>query len=213
MSLEPKMSLFVAPANGGRYFHVQHAQISYSIFPGHASAFKTAAEMLIDQHLSQTFNKDSLVFPVLTLYRHSVEIVLKDLIRLGLTMHVYDDDDLTVILGKDYKAGELSRDAALTKHRLPPLWCYALKLINSVEAGDERATVAGKLINQLHEVDEDGQTLRYDRDATTLRWNRERFKDMPQVIDVANLRHVATELFDYLENWHSYITDLRSCTD
>ncbi|WP_204249720.1 hypothetical protein [Gemmata sp. SH-PL17] len=55
--------------------------------------------------------------------------------------------------------------------------------------------------------------LRYDRDARTLRWNRERFKDMPQVIDVANLRHVANALFDYLEGWHGYITDLHSSAD
>ncbi|AMV25146.1 hypothetical protein VT84_12175 [Gemmata sp. SH-PL17] len=213
MSLEPGMSLFVAPENGRRYFHVEYAQVSYPIFPGHANAFKTAAEMLIDQYLGQTFNNDSLVFPVLTLYRHSVEIVLKDLVRLGLAMDIYDDADLKAILGKDYKAGELSRDAVLTKHKLPPLWCYTLKLITSVEAGDERVAVAAELIDQFHAVDEDGQTLRYDRDARTLRWTRERFKDMPQVIDVANLRHVANALFDYLEDWHSYITDLRSSAD
>src|SRR4051812_11234062 len=127
MSLEPGMSLFVVPENGRRYFHVEYAQVSYPICPGHASAFKTAAEMLIDQHLGQTFNNDSLVFPVLPFYRHSIEIVVKDLVRLGLVAGVYDDDDLAVILGKDYKAGKLSGDAILTKHRLPPLWCYALK--------------------------------------------------------------------------------------
>ncbi|AMV24110.1 hypothetical protein VT84_06915 [Gemmata sp. SH-PL17] len=169
MSLEPGMSLFVAPENGRRYFHVEYAQVSYPIFPGHANAFKTAAEMLIDQYLGQTFNNDSLVFPVLTLYRHSVETVLKDLVRLGLAMGVYDDDDLAVILGKDYKAGELSRDAVLTKHRLPPLWCYALKLITSVEAGDKRVAVAAELIDQLHAVDGDGQTqIRPGRTNATL---------------------------------------------
>lgn len=57
--------------------------------------------MLIDQHLGQTFNNDSLVFPVLAPYRHSIEIVLKDLVRLGLAAGVYDDHDLAVILGKD----------------------------------------------------------------------------------------------------------------
>lgn len=210
MSLESGMSLFVAPVNGSRYFHVEYAQVSYSICPGHANAFKTAAEMLIDQHLGQTtFNNDSLVFPVLTLYRHGIELVLKDLIRLGLAEGVYDDTDRAAILGKHYDAGELSQDAVLTKHRLLPLWCHALKLITSVEPGDELAGVAAELITQLHEVDEDGQTLRYDRDARTLRRNRERFRDMPQVIDVANLRRVANELFNYLESWHGYITDLR----
>jgi hypothetical protein len=187
--------------------------ISYPIFPGHASAFKNAAEMLIGQHLNQTFNNDSLVFPVLTLYRHSIEVILKDLIRLGLTMDVYDAAELTAILGKDYNGGELGKGAVLTRHGLNPLWCQALKLINSIEEADERAAVAGELINQLHEVDEDGQTLRYDRDARTLRWDRERFRGMPQVIDISNLRHVANELFAYLENWHSYIVDLRSSGD
>lgn len=57
--------------------------------------------MHIDQHLGQTFNNDSRVFPVLTLYRHSNEIVLKDLVRLGLAASAFNDDDLAVILGKD----------------------------------------------------------------------------------------------------------------
>lgn len=209
MSLEQGMTLFAAPQGESRYFHVQHAQISYPIAPGHASAFKSAAEMLIDQHLGQTLNNDGLVFPVLTLYRHSVEIVLKDLIRLGLAMNVYDAAELTAILGRDYKGGELGKGAVLTKHALNPLWGYALKLINGIEKADPRATVAGELIDQLHEIDEDGQTLRYDRDARTLRWDRERYQEMPQVIDIHNLRNVANELFDYLESWHSYIVDLR----
>jgi len=166
--------------------------------------------MLIDRHLNQTFNNDSLVFPVLTLYRHSVEVVLKDLIRLGLTMDVYDDADLVAILGKDHGGGQLGKGAALAKHGLNPLWRHALKLINSIHEADERAAVAGELIGQLHEVDEDGQSLRYDRDARTLRRDEERFRGMPQVIDISNLRHVADELFAYLEGWHSYIVDLLS---
>jgi hypothetical protein len=213
MSLEPGMTLFAAPQNGSRYFHVEYAQVSYPISPGHASAFKNAAEMLLDQQFSQTFNNDSLVFPVLALYRHSVEIVLKDLIRLGLAEGVYDESDLADILGKDAKPGELGKGAVLTRHGLNPLWCHALKLINSIEGADDEAAVAAELINQLHDVDEDGQTLRYDRDARTLRWDRERFRGMPQVIDICNLRHVANELFAYLENWHSYILDLRSSGD
>jgi len=204
------MTLFVAPENDGRYFHVEYAQVSYPISPGHANAYKMAAEMLIEGHLSQTFNNDSLVFPVLALYRHSVEVILKDLIRLGLMTDVYDGDDLIAILGRDYNMGELGRDAILTRHWLLPLWGYVLKLITSIEEGDEQAAVAGELINQLHEVDEDGQTLRYDRNARTLRRDRERFTGMPQVIGIANLRAVASALFDYLEGWHSYIIDLRS---
>ena len=206
MSLKHGMTLFAESHHRSRYFHIPSAQVGYSLGPGHASAFKLAAEMLIDQHLAQSFNNDSLVFPVLTLYRHSVELILKDLIRLGLALSVYNDADLEDIIGKSNIKGQLGHGSVLGKHELMPLWCYTQKLITSRgdDDGDER-TVAEELINQLHVVDEKGQTLRYDREPRSLRLDNKRFGEMPQVIDIPNLRCVANELYVYLEYWHSHI--------
>lgn len=56
----------------GKFFHLQSAILSSPIYPKHAEAFKTTADMALAWHESvkQRPHHDALLFPVLYLYRH-----------------------------------------------------------------------------------------------------------------------------------------------
>ena len=68
------------------------AMLSAPIYPQHAEAFKLSADMILDAHQSAKGpHRDTLLFPVLYLYRHCVELKLKDLIFLGIRCEYFDD--------------------------------------------------------------------------------------------------------------------------
>src|SRR5689334_18233937 len=83
--LKPGMKLFVSGTNEGKFFHLHHAVMSSPFYPPLPGAFKLAADMILDAHLAANgSHNDILLFPVLYLYRHCLELKLKDLLLLGI---------------------------------------------------------------------------------------------------------------------------------
>lgn len=88
---------FVPAKTDAKYFYLP------SLFMGlpiHAEAFKTAAEMLLDVHLSEKRgpSRDTLLLPVIYLYRHGLELKLKDLVRVGARRDFFDSEKVTKVL-------------------------------------------------------------------------------------------------------------------
>jgi hypothetical protein len=176
----------------GKYFHLRSA---VSFVPGcsqHAEAFKTAADMILDSHQSAKGgrNHDELVFPVLYLYRHCLELKLKDLVLLGVRTRFFTLTEVQSILGE---------------HELCPLWTKAKKLLLDSYPNDSEAPVAESIINDFHQIDQHGETLRYDRQKGTLRLRR--YEKLPSNIGVAELRATMESLFQYLDNSYGGILD------
>jgi hypothetical protein len=57
--------------NKGKSFHLQSTKLS-PMYPQHAKAFKIAADMILDSHEAAVkgSHHDTLLYPVLYLYRH-----------------------------------------------------------------------------------------------------------------------------------------------
>ena len=84
-----------ASAAGGREVHIPSIQSCLYVFPQHASAFKIAAEILIDacESNSRVNHPDELFFPISYLYRHCIELKLKDLLRVGISIRFFSSKD------------------------------------------------------------------------------------------------------------------------
>src|SRR6187399_1825824 len=85
----------------GKFFYVRSTLLS-PFYPGHAEAFKLAADMVLDSHEAATArpHNDKLLYPTIYLYRHSLELKLKDLILLGVKCGNFKLADVEDILGK-----------------------------------------------------------------------------------------------------------------
>ena len=85
--LKPGMKLFVPGTDVASFSIFDSAVISSPIYPPLPVAFKLAADMILDAHLAaKGSHNDILLFPVLYLYRHCVELKLKDLLLLGIRL-------------------------------------------------------------------------------------------------------------------------------
>lgn len=181
-----------ACAKNGRFFHLPSAILSSPIYPQHAEAFKVAADIVLDSHQAtkRGQHRDTLVFPVLYLYRHCLELKLKDLVLLGVHTHFFNLTDVADALGE---------------HELCPLWTKAKRLILASYPTDCEAAVAESIINDFHQIDKDGQTLRYDRKKGTLKLRR--YERLPTHVGIADLRTTMDSIFQYLDNCYAGILD------
>jgi hypothetical protein len=209
--LKPGMKLFAPGSNEGKFFHLHHAVMSSPIYPPLPGAFKLAADMILDAHLAANgSHNDRLLFPVLYLYRHCVELKLKDLLLLGIRTQFFDEAAAEKILDED--------EGVIGQHRLCALWNKVKDFLAHSYQGDTQVKFAESMINELHQIDKDGQTLRYDREKGTLQLRRPKYGhpgdaqphplyNIPETIDIANLRQSMDCLYRYLENSYDGILD------
>jgi len=199
LTLTKGTSLFTYTEGEGKYFHLQWATMSSRIYPTLSGAFKTAADMILDEHLSAKGpeHNDALLFPVLCLYRHYIELALKEWIILGIRCDFFDDATSNQML--DDKKGILG------KHDLLNLWEKAKAFLEHRYPTEAQISVAEVFIRQIHDIDPTGQTLRYDRKKGT--WELSKFERFPAVIGVANLRLRMNELFSFLDSCYGHTLD------
>jgi hypothetical protein len=138
----------------------------------YATGYKTAADMLATHVVEHRIRQDTLVYPILFLYRQYIELALKEIIRSGL---VY-----------------LERNRAAPKHHdLGQLWAMAEKLLAEICPGDSVPELkeTGRIIKELNKVDPQADAFRYPvnkRGEQSLRGIRH--------IDIGNVREVAARL-------------------
>jgi hypothetical protein len=207
--LKMGMKLFIPGNNKGKFFHLHSAVMSAPIYPQLPDAFKLAADMILDSHLAADGpHHDSLLFPVMYLYRHCVELKLKDLLLLGVRSRFFDGAASNKILDED--------EGIIGQHLLCALWNKAKDLLAHHYQNDPQLKVAESMINDLHQIDKDGQTLRYDRVKGTLQLRRPKYRrlhdaqpypiyNIPETIDIANLRQSMDCLYAYLESKYDAI--------
>ena len=202
--LRKGMKLFAAAKKGSKHFHLRHALLSRPIYPKHAAAFKIAADMILDLHLSAEGgpHHDNLLFPVLYNYRHCLELQLKDFVLLGVRVNFFSEAELE----KVFETGGETRKGIINEHRLPPLWRETKRLIlHSYPKDAAQAQVAEAMINEFHGIDPDGQTLRYDRKTGTQELRG--YEKLPPTLDVATLRSNMDLLYSYLDGSYAGILD------
>jgi hypothetical protein len=105
--------------------------------------YRLAAEFLIERVANTAFDQDFLVYPICFLYRHYVELSLKDIIGTG--QELVDEDS-----------------APPGGHELQKLWVKARLHIEREFSGEtSQLTRADELIAELADTDATSQTFRY----------------------------------------------------
>lgn len=114
----------------------------------YAAGYRRAAELLIEHIDTKGRDQDVLVYPVVFLYRHHVELALKRIITLCLLQ--IEDPDV-----KGPKA----------VHNLKVLWDYAKKLVRKVDSSFPQANHINTdaVIKELTAIDSRSTAFRYDR--------------------------------------------------
>jgi len=168
-----------------------------------AEAFKKAGDYVIE-HLKtgQVFgNPDNMFMPIAYLYRHSLELMLKHLVRLGIAARLIEESsDINCDLGK---------------HNLYRLWSHACTAIeNRWPNGDKKIISNTKaLIDDFQRIDKSGQNLRYARDSQ----DRPTARKFPDSIELVEFRSAYEGVFNLLSGCSAefdfiveYITEMRN---
>jgi hypothetical protein len=159
--------------------------------------YRQAALHLVEHLCYKGSGQDFLVYPIIYLYRHHIELTLKSIIRTAYSLL---DEAVT---GK-------SSDP-LTQHDLSKLWALARPLLNAVsKIADNSAFPLDDLegidsyIRQMHEHDPDGQRFRY---PTTRKGTPSLRSDLTS-INIRDLSNALEKLADYLEGTDNWLGDL-----
>ncbi len=117
------------------------------LWPAYVDGYKNAADYLVD-YSAERHEMDSLVYPIMFLYRHYLEIQLKDILRMLYLHH-----------GKTCSTP--------TDHKLFELWCEVRPLMEEVY-GDfediERNNYIEARVKEVVQVDVGSYAFRYPVD-------------------------------------------------
>ena len=160
---------------------------------GYRKAALHLVEYVCDNGSEGTF----LVYPIIYLYRHHVELTLKSIIRAAGTLLDQPTTD---------KNGD-----TLAQHDLSKLWALARPLLNLVHNVADDSTFPpddlegiDSYIRQLHEHDPDGQRFRY---PTTKKGTPSLRSGLTR-INIRHLSNALETLADYLEGTDNWFGDL-----
>lgn len=115
-----------------------------------SDAFKQAADIVVFHHDKDepVMHPDTLYTPIMYLYRHSIELMLKEFVFQLNAQNLIDSD---------------KAKAALSGHNLHKLWNLVKPVIiaNNPKGNPEIPKNAEIILRDLHDADPDGQTFRY----------------------------------------------------
>ena len=153
--------------------------------PGYSRGFKEAADTLIEAYDASPDRpyRDELLFPVGYLYRHCLELKLKELIQIGVALRVLSRKEV---------------EEALGNHNLAKLWTKGRKPIDDCwPNGDQTPLKAVEsVINEFHQADRTGQAFRYETDKDG-RFHRH--PELPEYISIANLKKTMDAVYTFLD--------------
>jgi hypothetical protein len=171
----------------------------------YSKGFRLAAQRLSKQVLHTGGEQCTVVYPIVYLYRHHAELVLKAILRSAFRVL---DRELTKLEQK-----------VLGSHDLAELWATVRPMLNTVceRAGDpffstDELESVDSYIRQIHEQDSSGQGFRYATKKT-------KRGDVPSLgehfwqVDVIELTVFLEQLSEYLEGiewWLCEVEDARA---
>jgi hypothetical protein len=164
----------------------------------YAEAFKRSGDKLVDS-LCQEGNRapsDIYFMPITYLYRHSLEIQLKEVIKLSLRLGLIEETK--------------SVSEAMKKHGLHKLWNHARRGIeafwpreslpdNSKSDVDHAETI----IIEFHKIDMTGQSLRYPQDMK----GNNTLKGTPETVELTQIKDVFKAIYNFLGGCSSGLSE------
>lgn len=144
---------------------------------GYIEGYKLAADKLAETVTTSGRDQDFLVYPIVFLYRHAIEIALKYLIRLGCRL--LDTEP-----------------SKLIDHKLSKLWLNCRPLLEQVwpEGPKEDLDAVGDVIAQFETEDPTAAGYRYPTDT-----KGQPFHTQHRVINLRNFAEVANRVLGLLD--------------
>ena len=131
--------------------------------------YKVAGDQLVKYVKEGSCEQDFLVYPIAFLYRHHIELLLKEIIKKGNLL--YDKNDTE----------------AQGSHKLSPLWKRSVEIINSVTDGSidtkDNIKLIKYFIDEFNQIDNLSFSFRYPLDKKGQR--------LLEGIKYINLRHLS----------------------
>ena len=176
----PKTTDTLIEAGGGKAAKTLFTDLMAGKWSIYAHGYKRAADELVDKVEGEAPD-DVLILPIVFLYRHYVELTLKDLILRLVSL-----------------CGLHIEPKQITGHKLPPLWELAKQHLHCVkeEMQDKEVVPAlDKLIGELQDLDPDSMHFRYavDKDFAEM--------VLPRSLSMKHLK----ETMEKIRNGFSYI--------
>lgn len=138
----------------------------------YASGYKNAADFLVQRTEETNVGQDSLVYPVLFLYRQYLELEIKDLIRVARKLQSIEGD-------------------FPKHHRIDTLWNVCHELLSEISPHDsvDELKEIGRLIGEFAEADSTSMAFRYPED-------KEGKPSLPGIrhINLRNVREVIAKI-------------------
>lgn len=167
-----------------RNAHVDTAHFGRATY---ANGYFLAAELLAKHACEDRLDRNFLVFPICYLYRHNIELQLKDLIVVARRV-------VKPVTEK------------VTHHRIKDLWALARQLLGEADLGKpypEEFKEVDRLIDYFAGVDDDAQAFRF---PTKMNGDRS-LADISE-IDLESLRDQVNSVTLYLWGCIDWLDDL-----
>jgi hypothetical protein len=172
----------------------------------YANGYKEAANLICEQIIDKrVLGKYSMIYPVMFLYRHYLELQLKNIISLtdnavSLLLAINDSND-------EIKSFEANHNLlALYKNCLDKLKNFSKKADEDIDYEGQEFIELRKIIQEFEEHDRSSQSFRYPIDRNN-NFNL-------QEVDYVNIKNVykiinkSTEILDGIESWLEEKIDL-----
>ncbi len=171
---------------------------SYGNDIGYTEGYRRGAYLLVEYVNEHGRDQDFLLYPIVFLYRHHIELALKAILR-----------DAPYVLDRRPTPAEIKHSQ---KHRLDLLWQDVKPIFDDVAKAAGWNTLArndkegiDSCIRQLTELDPDSMSFRYSR-------SKEGSPLLPAELTCFNLRHFAElmeKLAEYLDSLNMALSVLR----
>ncbi len=156
----------------------------------YTDAYKNAADILVDYTKEDKTSINFLVFPIIFLYRHYIELALKELIY---TASKYLDDT----------------QHSFNSHNLLNLWKTTKKLISELvkiiddfDIPEDEIIAVENQIKQFDSLDKCSMTFRYPVDK-----NGNVFKNLSDYINIENVRQIMDGLYSWFYGLVCFISE------
>lgn len=178
--------------DNGSYKHTAHIQ-SQPSFYGFTAGYKCAADELILSCIEaqKAIARDAIIFPVIFLYRHYLELSLKE-----IYIHFSGEE-----------APQIIKTLKSTNHSLIEIWKKVKPLLEEyTKTEQEQADIEAveDYINQFHNIDCTSFAFRYP-----FRKNLEPMLSKRLNIDLNNLKERINELDAYFSGTYSFLAEMK----
>ncbi len=162
-------------------------------------AYKEAADIIISYIEDGKINghPDIYFFPIAYLYRHSIELFLKQLIQHGVQLQILqEEEELTEIM---------------SDHKLYPSWNKVRIVLEEVWPDGDKNDLKNveRLIQEFHNLDKSGQSFRYSKDKA----GKPTTEQLPASVDLKALRDTCNALCSFFDSCGGGLSEAENCQD